>query len=133
MEQEKHPNGTETKCNDRRVGDALAHSIRRMIRDNTPGERERPTTPPQCTEMTDADTNKPWKPTLWEDGIKTHPQTNQNAGTSKAKTQQDREQHNLEINAKGNLTTGKPDTETSTGEESKGRSKRQRTNKQQTQ
>ena len=109
----------ETKCNERRVGDALAHSIRRMIRDNTPRERERPTTPPQCTETTDAYTNKPWIPTLWEDGIKTLTQTTQSAGTSKPKTQRDREEHKLEINEKSNLTTGKTDT-----------GKRQRTEKQ---
>ena len=107
----------------------MAHSIRRMIRDNTPGERERPTTPPEQTEVTDVDTGKPRKPTLWESGIKTHPQTAQGAGSSKAKTPKDREQHKLTINAKDKLTTGKTEpkteiTETETGEESEGRNKR---------
>ena len=121
----------ETKCNERRVGDALAHSVRRMIRDNTPGERERPTTPPQSTETTDADTNKPWIPTLWEDGIRTLIQKAQRAGASKQnKSLTDREEHKIHINGKDSLITGKTDTETPTGENTKVRNKRQRTEKQ---
>jgi len=99
----------EAKCNERRVGDALAHSIRRMISDNTPREREEPATPPHCTEMTDTDTIKHCEATQWEDGIKTQPQTTQNAGARTHKTPKDRQDHNLRTDTNaGNTNTETP-------------------------
>ena len=103
----------ETKCNTRRVGDALAHSIKRMIRDNTPEERKKPTTPSGQTEILgiaweamNIDTNEPWKGTLWKDGVKTHIQAAQkirSAGLA-------REQNYIMIDAKDKLTKGKSKT-----------------------
>ena len=105
----------ETTCDTRIVGEALAHSIIRMIRQATPETRTAPSTPTE-EEMSqvehnmgdkqdDMDTNtaEPWLGIIWRDGVKT--------SVSRGKTQPAgpllHENKRMEINANEKLAGGK--------------------------
>ena len=118
----------ETTCDTRIVGEALAHSIIRMIQQATPETRTEPSTPTEeemsqmehniGDEQGDMDTStaEPWLGVIWRDGVKT--------STSRGKVQpagpMSKEEKNLEINAteklngrkrkkaKGQSTTDEP-------------------------
>ena len=102
----------ETTCNTRIVGEALAHSILRMIQQATPETRTEPSTPTEeemsqmehnmRDEQGDMDTNtaEPWLGVIWRDGVK----TSVSRGKAQPAGPVQKEEKRMEINANEKLT-----------------------------